>query len=118
MPAFPFNGSLDAQSWNETRPQEDMDWECHFTGRWKRALPLLVFCVFMAFMVIVTGRHRRQTPFDGSSRINVGSLILYPEYTVRSLNETSPLLKAETWKQVRAASRIATPASLSDTPVW
>jgi hypothetical protein len=51
MPTLPFNTSLDAQSWNETGPQKDMDWDCHSTGGWKRALPLLGFCVFMMFMV-------------------------------------------------------------------
>ncbi|OCT52759.1 hypothetical protein CLCR_11422 [Cladophialophora carrionii] len=99
MPTLPFNGSLDAQGWNETGPQEGTDWDCHFTGGWRRALPLIGFCVFMTFMVTVTGRHRRQPPWNGPSRINVESLILYPEYTRRAFNETSPLLKAETWKQ-------------------
>lgn len=115
MSTFVLNGSA------EDETDGNMRWDhfrhCpHFTGKWVRAMPLISFCVFLTFMVIVSGRRKRCNPRtirDEFQGVDVESRVVRPPYTIRTLNETTPLLKAEIWKQARQDPRDATAASLS-----
>ncbi|KAJ9652621.1 hypothetical protein H2198_008148 [Neophaeococcomyces mojaviensis] len=124
MAVLLFDRSNESYYVNKTLPDESMRWEhfphcSHFTGKWIRVMPLLSFFVVLAFMVILSGRCKGfDTRNNEFSRTDVESRILHPEYAIRTLNETSPLLKAETWKQLRQNSRVATPATLSETLTW
>lgn len=88
----------------------------HFTGSWIRTIPLVGFCIFLVFMVTITGHRRRpdlrshSNPFQ---RVDIESPFIDYEDTTERLSEISPLLKAEAWRREKARSKHTTPATLT-----
>lgn len=131
---------------NESIPEELPCWgqfpSCHhFTSGWLRLMPLLSICVFLTFMVMLVhpkcpGKiyitdinctfrfsDRRITYELGSSRVtflrgDMESRILDEGNTIQRLDETTPLLRADSWRRKREATNHPTPATLSSKLIW
>jgi len=116
MPVLLSNGER-----NESIPDGIPCWghfpSCHhFTSGWMRVMPLLSICAFLTFMVIFSGRRTRYEL--GSTRgtfvwPDTESSIFAEGNTIQRLDETTPLLRADSWRRDREAMNHPTPATLS-----
>lgn len=104
-------------------------------------MPLLSICAFLTFMVMLvhptsTGkiyitdinckfrfsgqrtRYELRSTRDTILRADMESRIFDEDNTIQRLDETTPLLRAATWKRDREAMNRPTPATLSSVLVW